>query len=496
MMSTRQKSSAAFVCSGNNLEISLNHDVLCTVTSFLQIADVLSMMCTCRDLYAYGVVLLLSSGVHLENCKMIGGFCRFVLNDGPSRLPALRTLSFSICRYYVQDTDDVGQCISLLIEILSQASGLRALSISHYGDLVDLGGQQIISCLSGLTELNELCVHDLDIKGREIFQCMTKLTTLEVHFSTLEELDPLSLFTGSSASLRTVRLMRCCLHTPPNTQFSSVRLLQLDSNDYVEADPLLEAFPNLQYLHLVTTQTPRDYPARIQDHHDSNREHQIRRSWPQLRGVKGDVVSLYALALSGPVRSLGITSPYRSNPVFPVDYLRTVVSGLRPSHLSLELDTIDPNCDIYCSLPSYANEVTHFSLRLNAANREGIKLLTLLKSLSVVYMVLELWIRSRTLRSFESKGDRSRMPFFMLSEENFVRELAASNPTLRFLTIREGDGQAKYWDMLRSEGIGHDHDHILNDSEGRQFMKREGLKFFGSIISEEYAREASRYWLA
>ena len=115
--------------------MSMNYDVLCIIASFLSITDLLSMMRTCKDMYMQGVGRLLSSGVHLTD-RTIPGFCQLVFKDKETRLAALRQLSFSITYYGSCPTDQVTYCIRLLVEVLTHATNLRSVSISHYDNLV------------------------------------------------------------------------------------------------------------------------------------------------------------------------------------------------------------------------------------------------------------------------------------------------------------------------------------------------------------------------
>ncbi|OCH85230.1 hypothetical protein OBBRIDRAFT_839111 [Obba rivulosa] len=479
--------------SGYRAQMPLNHDVLCLIASSLPISDLLSMMRTCRDIHAFGVGRLLSSGIHLRN-NAIAGFCRFVLRDAHTRLPALRKLSFSIdaYTYCAPDANSLTPSIDLLIQLLSQASQLHTLSISHFADLVQLGSQRMVSSFSGLFGLKVLCVHDVDVNGREVFHHMHQLTSVEVHFSTFDEVDPLPMFASSSATLEVLRVLRCSFRQLTTVQFSGVGVLQLDPSDYVEAAPLLEAFPNLHTLQTVAARIPSDYPSRLQAFHEGNHVFHTRRSWTQLRAVKGDIISLYALALVHPVRSLSIARSQRNNPRITPDIFSVVLSSLRPSHLAVDLDTSDFNFETYCTIPDVVQGVTHFSVRLVSSGYTGSTLLTLFKSVIVTHLVIEILIYGSRASLF--LYDNTRPSLVGMSQESFVGLLATSITALQFIAIRRGDGTSMYWSVARRNGIATSE--TLSDADGRRIMETEDLTFWDPPLSRENEAEASRYWLA
>ncbi|KAI0763087.1 hypothetical protein BD413DRAFT_484746 [Trametes elegans] len=329
----------------------LDLDTLGVVCAFLQdVPTLVAVSYTCHGLRSIAARrLLLVRPADLANARSIEVFHRFVFGDSAARLPYVRELHLSISAL---GEEDRSRTVEQLLAILDNARHLETLSIP-YGDctFVCLLDARVLEAIVQLPSLRTLSISMVEAISEKLVHDLTSpLSTLRVSLQRL----PFPNDIGGPA-LGTVRLDNLLrrhaktlqdLHVSSLTameldsegaQYPAVRSVQLHANrSTLRLDVLQHMFPNLcdsfdaGFVDFrFVEDTEEQQRVRL-----ANKAHQAaRQRWARLDRVVGDAITLYALALTCPVRYLTV-------PDF-CDHSKTrlaqVLLDTRPTHLTLSV---------------------------------------------------------------------------------------------------------------------------------------------------------------
>lgn len=310
-------------------------------------ATVLSFSLVSRALRPFALKRLLSKKpVVLEDERTIRAFHEFIAADAESRLPFVRTLCIKILRLKELARADV---VRYILDLLERAPHLESLTLPCPQDtfkcLADPRVPEAIARVPTLRELGLLegC-HEMEtiVKSTRPVSSLRILRLSLMALSEFNEEDsiPISEFDallGHFASTLEVLDIteRTLLFDEKGLQYPALRSLKLGvDKGIVRMEILTYKFPALDDSFSIGTvfELQHDLPKqwRIRE---ANKERQLRRSWTHLDRVTGDVLSVFVLGLTCPVRHIMLDT-YN---FYTTEHIADILRTAPPTHLKLTI---------------------------------------------------------------------------------------------------------------------------------------------------------------
>lgn len=326
---------------------ALDLDVLGLVSdSLLDTATILSFSLVSRALHPVAVKRLLSmKPIILKDEHSVRAFHAFIFADPEPRLPFVRALNIDIPKLPGGTRREVASCV---LEILERVTHLESLVLPFpRWTFLCLNDTRILQAIMRLSTLRELGLLEGCQEMSEIVQSTCSASSLRVLRVSLDTL-PTS---GDGFGLKMAEIDAFLHHLIPTLKVLDIRetTLVLDAKgaEYpalrslvacieegiIRTDILVSKFPALD----GTLGVGSVYGALQSDELEqrriraSNQDSQKKRRWKHLDCVMGDVLALFVLGLTCPVRYLmvhGFCGHQRSE---MVDILRATP----PTHLKL-----------------------------------------------------------------------------------------------------------------------------------------------------------------
>lgn len=372
---------------------ALNLDVLCLICDSLHdTATVLSFSLVSHSLRSIAVKRLLRmEPVGLRNERTVRGFHRFIFADAHSRLPLLRALNISFKRVVGEQTrQEVVKCV---LDLLEHATHLESLVLPcPRQTFQSLADPRIPGAISRISTLRELCLRG-GYHHREGSTEMAGIVKYTRSASCLRILRfPLSALPSTCGYGYGVKIavLDECLHrlaptleklvleisTPGSilfdtkgTEYLALRSLTMGIEDgLVRMDILVHKFPALDGTLDVRSSCMQDDEPKQQQIRTSNQEHQKRQSWRHLDCVMGNVLALFTLGLTCPVRRL-VLDGFRTH---KKSHLVEILRSAPPTHFNLSVlldrwNADDGHNDVFLGLfpPEVLPRLTHLVLVLD-----------------------------------------------------------------------------------------------------------------------------------
>ncbi|KAI0786270.1 hypothetical protein C8Q75DRAFT_773104 [Abortiporus biennis] len=425
----------------SQMATTLNFDILLVVQAYIeQRRDLLSMMQTCKTMYATGVRYLMESpSLNQPTNDQIRSFSRFMLARPSSSFPRLTSLSLVL-------PDDADA--EPLVEVLHRARPyLRTLHLDC--DVALSNSQAFYSSLISLDNITELSVVNPDLPTltllNESFAPIHKISVVNDKKWSDFCISHLANFGDSLEELVTSKFNLFRNYPHEKLFLNALRTLVVDYHyDNMCLASLLPGTPNLERLIFNMFDQGIIDSGEIEDHHICNQhiaeDIALRLGghtcWEHLKYVEGDCRTLYVGALlCSPIQDLNMTSltnttveyfpfvfdfflPSRTRIYIPADEFRLQqltkafkmtedTSGLH--HLRLDIEINDR-----------ANETLwNFSMIREELSR-------LLKGLTLTHFDLRLHIHeSSPLFSSYAK----------LDVQSFAKEVIIWSPSLRYVRL-------------------------------------------------------------
>lgn len=296
--------------------LSLNHDTVERLISFLPSSDALRLSMTAHGLHQIAKRRALAE-VRLRTTERSTLFCKYMLADIMDRLQHLRQLEIHLGTFY---EERISLAIPGLVRVLAHAPALQSLTLDDAEVMLESG--ILAAAVRMLTTLEELnlrkygllsvsTVRRLSSNLRKLSLTGMLLPRRHVALSMLLCPDPEALTDDDQAAKR----------------WPSITELELDvacPMDTIPHKAIVQSFPNLQCLLLRVTEADiaegEERPTRVPD----------RVGWPHLDWLTGTPVSLGGF--TGPVKCLRFTE---GAPDVLHERGAEIVGYLRPVFLSV-----------------------------------------------------------------------------------------------------------------------------------------------------------------
>ncbi|KAI0093830.1 hypothetical protein BDY19DRAFT_1053255 [Irpex rosettiformis] len=432
VLSNNLASSASF--------LNLHYDILVLLASHLRRSDLLSLMQVCRSLYAALVPHLLRSHPIILRTNQLLSFSEFVLTDAPMRFVYLQRLSIGISYVWSKRIADT------LRDVLRYSTHLEELCILDCGCLE--GYPEVASAIAALTCIRTLTLRYPTQAARSlILQMCSRVTRVEISFSKVPRhyMDPVELLVNCRDSLMTL-----CMSLP---RYSQVRLgiqymaltrLVLKCHRAMQASPLLYHYPNVRHFTITMCEGHCGHggfhPKYIR--RDDVKIEEMRMvntldrtySWGSLDILRGDVHSIYHLALNCPVQRLELVDVGTAD----ISRFDKVMSDIRPSALEVETNSMESDLGGLSTFMQHMPMELH-SLTITTTSDEvtGDLQTSMCNVFSVRLASLSYFClrrRRRSLRSREEVDEWAKMDL-----EAHARRFAQVNPSLRFISFESSD---------------------------------------------------------
>ena len=317
--------------SSQSSTVSLNYDVLVGVMAFLPRRDIWSVMRTCRVLYVAGFPSLLHGVIELSTWTELASFCSFMVFDPVPRFSCLRHLALGIPGHH--KTSNVGAHIVMLLQ---HASRLETLQFLQTGTISF--DERIPRAVAALSNLRFFLTND-DCEGtfellQNIRAPLTEIQMVFIRNISDVRVDPTLVFEPFKHSLESMGVVFVDL-TTTTVQYPHLTTFSAHQCKCTRIQPLHWSFPNLTKLSLDTIVNQTD--SSDADHHRQlNIEAQRRGSrWSSLKCFRGDLYSLYVLALQCKIDHIDLTSSLLGEKHH--HQLHAVLSDTHPLVLQLKL---------------------------------------------------------------------------------------------------------------------------------------------------------------
>lgn len=283
--------------------------------------------------------------VVLKDERTIRAFHEFVAANAEPCLPSIRALRIEILELEEQARPDA---VRYILDLLERATHLESLTLPHPEDtfkcLADPRVPEAIARVSTIRELGLLegC-HEMEAIVKST-RSVSSLRILRLSLMALPEFNedgvPISEFDallGHFAPILEVLDIteRTLFFDEKGLQYPALRSLKLGvDKGIVRMDILAYKFPALEDSFSIGTvfELQHDVPKqwRIRE---ANKERQLRRSWTHLDRVTGDVLSVFVLGLTCPVRHL-MLDMYT---FYTTEHIADILITTPPTHLKLTI---------------------------------------------------------------------------------------------------------------------------------------------------------------
>ncbi|KAJ3534621.1 hypothetical protein NM688_g7107 [Phlebia brevispora] len=299
--------------------------------------SLLSLMRTCRALFALGLPALLGRRHYLRS-QSLQSFYNFLQTTSPSSFLALRDLDFSADSWGWPGVPQVPGHSAIILDILKRAVNLQALCFDAALLSLDGGIDDAIMSLSSLRTLEITGDFDFDLSPDLLSRLHVPLKHIELSLD--DGIDPIPMLTNFSHSLQTVVFTCVSFPSVGNVSFPEVTHLKAQACFHPCAPALIAAFPNVKHIHLECSSivgTPTDQSANLDALLPQCVEFQKHQRWESLLSATVDLAGLYILALQCEVPSIVIAEELPTASEVDVTWLASSLRLLRPHYLKLHV---------------------------------------------------------------------------------------------------------------------------------------------------------------
>ncbi|EIW56276.1 uncharacterized protein TRAVEDRAFT_49113 [Trametes versicolor FP-101664 SS1] len=483
---------------------TLNEDVYYAIVTLLdKQSDVSAFMCSARMLYPLGMGILLRMGASITTDEQLVSFCRFIQRHYSSGTSQLERLSICIPRLRLDlDWDSDVELedykpingAPLLVPVVGLLLNLQDLSIAFCEELLEYD-VRLAEAFSALTTLRRLYLSSFGLRTHEIVSNIrSPLVDIHIDGEYPEvELppphrphlcDPLDVLKPHRTTLERVSLYHfdtsdAYVNSGPDTSiFPRVTALAMMDCRVCERDVLVNAFPNLRVLEVVSPEIDfwaleyLETPASVESVYLHNRD-EVQEIWPDLDHVYGDLISVYMLALDCPVERLDLIICIVD---LPEGRLSTTIEDIRPERIVLRLGfkkeqwpLLDPKFSpqdisrlLNGVLEDVVHDITHFGIDLGLWGMSGEPIhyqraiVDLLAGMSVQFFTCRVHAVDTEYED-ELRDPPSAEHVAILSKFHgkflafWAARLAEAAPTLEYLCFRVWDKEV-YWHITRAPG--------------------------------------------
>ncbi|KAI0080921.1 hypothetical protein K474DRAFT_43892 [Panus rudis PR-1116 ss-1] len=441
--------------------LRLNADVLVHIMRFISSkGELFRMMKTCRSLYLAGLPMMLKN-VHLwldDRTCGLARFCRFMEFDLENRCPLVRNLSISLAFAYEMLECHQTNTMDRFSTVLEHCRNLHSLSLPDGELWLYYGPTSIPRALRALTSMRDLeltLVDDYDATLQLLSNLdLPNLQAISVQHDKdyLHNTDnriignPFEILHNQRSTLEVIRFGPCLpessSHIYPMAKTIVFSCLAIEN---INTSALMHSLPNLQRLSLGYLPPHQEDLDRLGRHgeevlarvHLRNIVHQRDlHLWRQLDAVRGDVLALYALALTCPVRHVQIEESITPG---LIPFWTKTLDACRPSAVTMQIDMERFGIKQLPSIISQtaAKGITHllvdFECQDAAITMDDIMedIYTLLHSMPLVFLDIHLhyWPDAE-------QTNPVRVYIHQLNLHTVATEIAKRVPTLQYLTLR------------------------------------------------------------
>lgn len=333
--------------------LSLNHDTVERLISFLPSPDALRLSMTAHGLHQIAKRRALAE-VRLRSTERATLFCKYMLADIMDRLQYLRQLEIHLGTFY---EERISLAIPGLVRVLAHAPALQSLTLDDAEVMLESG--ILAAAVRMLTTLEELnlrkygllsvsTVRRLSSNLRRLSLTGMLLPRRHLTLSMLLCPDPAALTDDDQAAKR----------------WPSIEELELDvacPRDTIPHKLIVQSFPNLQRLHFRVTEA-----NIVQGEERHSQDDRV--GWPHLDWLTGTPVSLGGF--TGPVKCLRFTA---GAPEVLHEHGAEIVGHLRPVFLSV---AAPPESDtrFWAQLGERAHRLRSLRIELTNAGKDVFEL--------------------------------------------------------------------------------------------------------------------------
>ncbi|KDQ60335.1 hypothetical protein JAAARDRAFT_603394 [Jaapia argillacea MUCL 33604] len=459
---------------GMNL-LDLNGDVFAYILPLLSTATLRDLSETCHDAHNLTTPHLISSVILNRDRGQVSSFCRFMLANSPLRIPLLHSLTIAdgACTILYPEADQLVVDVSfasLVADVVSQASNLIHLSISHTEDMIRVDSRIVQSLIHSCPRLTSVSFRRMGPYSVQMMRRLHSLrsATLDLSGDFSPVLRPFHLtlqnlaITGNS---RNQEFLDLDLTWPHVRTLSIMRV-------FTSRARLARSFPNISRLEI--------HAETLDGYRMLHRNVENSTSWSHLDHVKGNCIALYFLGISCPIRHLELTDRLYSIPVGetspwePVLHMEekylVVIQATSPSVLSFNAEA-SLNTHFYTQLVPLVPRLRFLHLNIEEIDRNNEtvtvlnKLPSILAQLPVVYLSLHC---------------QGQLAPFQLSDLDFQKRLIVAFvrlvSSLQFIELawEQAGWKCSWWESISR-----------HDSQGREMV--EISEYMGQLARKKWA---------
>ncbi|EMD35950.1 hypothetical protein CERSUDRAFT_96176 [Gelatoporia subvermispora B] len=300
--------------------------------SILAPKELVAIMRTCSTLHSAGVKHLLNLPIKLSRAQDLQVFCQFVLQDTPRRAKFLRTI-------YLEHGACDWATIDLLIQVLSDASGLQKLEIDTEAEMLMVNpslvqSPHVVRSLRSLT-LSDCYENDIDIL-RSLESPIEQLKLIFASEVRITDSSPplLANFCGTFQTL--------CIHgyyaleSEPPIVLHCVRTLEMSffCASY-DTRSLCAMFPNVVHMKFCDDSWEMD-TVNLEGRFVHNQGYDLDQQWTHLHSLHGLARAIHAACLRCESDDLDVEVGIEDLHKFI-----QMMSHLRPRRLNITVDLIE-----------------------------------------------------------------------------------------------------------------------------------------------------------
>ena len=337
----------------NTTRRRLNDDVLFNVLHHTGYhCDItVALMSSCRFFYhEVAKALLRKTIVTISKDEQARKFLVFLAAENNSRYPHLRSLDFQPFELSKKVAEE-------WLSIIPRFEGLETLRLPH-GDNILIQHDGLATAFAQLTSLRHLHIGiAYELSLRMVRDLKSKLVSLSINWAvedmiwdilpdhTHKEYHPVPFLANHSSSLQELKSSAWYpidVRPTSDVVYPNMRRFSAELLDYPVIVPLINAYPNLSSIYLMTSYhagyelTPTSWDS-FRRHHNSNLAGQSQAPacvWPHLRSFTGDLIDLYLLAPTCRIPRVWVTGDVSSSD-FHLEILRTTLALARPTQLKI-----------------------------------------------------------------------------------------------------------------------------------------------------------------
>ncbi|KAJ3557262.1 hypothetical protein NM688_g1564 [Phlebia brevispora] len=343
----------------------LSLDILTIVLSHMvRRPDILSVMRTCKNLYAAGIPALLKSCILFSKKKKLSSFCDFILQDASARGRHIRDLTFFPSLGEIDDDE----LVEKFTQVLQHATGVEKLTFQKANKLVS--NEQIATAFAQLKSVKELIVRDADSAMVDMvkeMQSPVETVLLSVQGMSDADKDPASVLAPFQRSLRKLSswMPEFDEEDQENT-YPNLHTLDVTFWNNIDMGPMIRAFPNLRNLSMYLQGFDDGGLEEDKDEiREKNEQAQEEAKWEHLEDVVADDINLYIAALKSDVDTLELRLNWQSE----AEQISAILGDAHPTRLNFSYEA-EGGCEdtrdhLTGCLEAASADITHFYLKLS-----------------------------------------------------------------------------------------------------------------------------------